>query len=119
MPEILLGISGSEVKLPKGVRVGISVKVSKKISISEMSDGSERVSFSKIKRKWPLTWKPLFYNDKQALEDLHALDAVLHFQNQYESPRWYDVHISGFGHVDVMVAGVEKYIVTMDIEEVP
>lgn len=119
MSKMLLGISGSEVTLPKGVRVGISVKVSKKISISEMSDGSERISFSKRKRKWPLIWKPLSYNDKQALEDLHALDAVLRFQNQYESPRWYDVHISDFDHVDIMVKGVEMYIVTMEISEVP
>jgi len=119
MPDILLGISGNEVTLPKGVRVSIPVKVSKKISISEMSDTSERVSFGKEKRTWPLTWKPLSYNDKQILEDLRVLNSVLRFQNQYENPRWWEVYISSFTHEPIMVAGVEMYLVTMDITELP
>jgi len=119
MPDILLGISGSEVTLPKGVKVSIPVKVSKKISISEMSDTSERLSFGKEKRTWPLAWKPLSYDDKQMLEELRMLNDVLRFQNQYESPKWFDVYISGFGHEAVMVAGVEMYNVTMDVTELP
>lgn len=116
MADIKLGITGSEVILPKGVRVEIPITLVKNIMKAEMSDGSYRYGFFKVARRCTLTWKPLSLSLIQVLIDLSKLNQVLHFQNQYEDTTWYDVIIAGFSYDAVAVNGVEKYIAIMDIE---
>ncbi len=118
MPDMRLGISGSERVLPKGVQVDVPVKLKKDIGISKMIDGSERLSFGKTKRTWPLTWsRPLSYDETKGLIDIAALQSVLRFQNGYESSVWFNVYAKAPNYNSVIVQGEEKYLVSMTLEE--
>lgn len=122
MADIKLGLSGSEVTLPTGVHYNIPVKYYQQIGKAQMSDGSFRYGFYKKQRFWRLEWcVPLPLANIQTLIDLCDLNAILHFQNQWESDDWYDVIIpeNGFSYWPVQVWGAsgEKYLAVMELEE--
>lgn len=104
MPNIYLGISGSEVTLPvinaiDGTVPDGGVNRNKEIRKAVMSDGSPRYGLLAMKREWPpLEWGLLTYAQIQVLEALHSLNVPLRYQNNYESATWYDVIIISFSY---------------------
>lgn len=102
MPNIYLGISGSEVLLPVISAVGGEVpdggvNRNKEIRKAVMSDGSPRYGMLAMKREWPpLEWGLLTYAQVQTLEVLHDLNVALRYQDNNESATWYNVIIISF-----------------------
>jgi len=117
MPTIKLGPEGSETTLPQGVKTETPVNIRKNISMATMSDGSTRYAFYKRSRIWRLQWIPLSFAEMITLRELYMLNQVLRFQNNYESSVWYDVVITNLSYTPVIISGVEKYWVEMEIEE--
>jgi hypothetical protein len=101
MPDIKLGISGSEVTLPiinslGGAVPNAEVARNKEIQKAVMSDGSPRYGLLAMKREWPLEWGLLTYAQVTAMIALHALNVALRYQDNNESATWYDVTIISF-----------------------
>jgi hypothetical protein len=102
MPNIYLGISGSEVLLPVLRKIGaspsISVNESKQVREATMSDGSRRVGFLATKRSWSYPWDALTAAELATFRALNALFVPLRLQDNHEGSTWYDVYISEFAY---------------------
>lgn len=103
MPNIYLGISGSEVLLPVINAIGgavpdATVNRNKDIRKATMSDGSPRYGMLAMKREWPLEWGLLTYAELAPLIVLHNYNVALRYQDNRESATWYDVMIISFNY---------------------
>lgn len=90
-----LGPSGSEIRLPS-IAIALPTTIRKKVERAEMSDGSGRYGFFKEYKAWDLTFPELTKAELDDLIALRALDQIIRWQNNDESPTWHDVVITEF-----------------------
>ncbi|KKL62902.1 hypothetical protein LCGC14_2180510 [marine sediment metagenome] len=118
MPDIKLGLSGSEATLPATVSMSLPISYPKQIEKQIMSDGSARYAFFKKGRVWSLVWPGLTQAQLDALIVLYDHNSLLRFQNNYESATWHWVVFMNLRYDSVdPISATNLYVVEILIEE--
>ncbi len=124
MPNVYLGPSGSETKLPRLTWLGDSppswsTSTSKDVEKARMLDGSIKVAFFGTKKVFQIAYGYLNSTWLEIFKALNELNQILRFKNEHEEDVWYHVLISEFSHMPerMDIRQLERYRITMTLEE--
>lgn len=123
MPNVYLGPSGSETKLPRLTWLGSPpswpTSTSKNVEEATMSDGSIKVAFFGTLKVFQISYGYLDSTWLEAFKALNELNQILRFKNGYEEDVWYHVLMSDFSSEPerMDIRQLERYKISMTLKE--
>lgn len=121
MADLYLGLSGSEVTLPKPSDIGryptLPTSYVKQIDEKTMSDGSSRWKFGKIKARWTIYWGYLTWAEVVTIRSLLYYNQELRFKNEFEEDVWYSVIFISFSYEPCEIPEWDIYRVTVELKQ--
>lgn len=123
MPNVFLGPSGSETKLPiltfMGSPPSWPVTTKKQIEKAQMSDRSIKIAFFGTLKVFQVEYGFLTTAQLETFKALNELKQILRFKNEHEEDVWYTIVISAFSHEPerMDIRQLDRYKISMTLEE--